>query len=66
MANTSIKIELYHIPVNELSSNEKLGYLLLKLKEAQTIDPSSNDRVKIIELIFYVQFINTFLLMKCR
>lgn len=44
VANTSIKIDFYHIPVNESIPN-KLGYLLLSLKEAQIIDPSSNDRV---------------------
>jgi len=46
MANTSIRVECFHIPTNESSPNEKLGYLILKIKEAQTIDPTSNDRVK--------------------
>jgi len=46
MASTSIKIEFYHIPVNESSPSEKLGYLIMKLKEAQTIDPLSNDRIE--------------------
>jgi len=61
MANTSVRVEFYHKPTNESISNKKLGYLLLNLKEAQTIDPSSNDRVKNINLIFYVQFKNTYI-----
>lgn len=45
MSNTSIKVECFHIPINKSDSNEKLGYLLLKVKGAQTINPTSNDRV---------------------
>lgn len=45
MSNTSIKIECFHIPTNKSSSKEMLGYLLLKVKGAQTINPTSNDRV---------------------
>jgi len=45
MSNTSIKIECFHVPIHKSSSNEMLGYLLLKLKGAQTINPTSNDRV---------------------
>lgn len=45
MSNASIKIECYNIPNNKSSSNIKLGYLMLKVKEAQTIKPTSNDRV---------------------
>lgn len=45
MCNASIKIECIRVPIDKLSSNEKLGYLLLKVKGAQTINPTSNDRV---------------------
>jgi len=45
MSNASIKVECFRIPIDTLSSNEKLGYLLLKVKGAQTINPTSNDRV---------------------
>jgi len=45
MFNTSIKIECFHVPINKSSPNEILGYLLLKVKGAQTIDPTSNDHV---------------------
>jgi len=45
MSNASIKIECFRVPIDKLSSNEKLGYLLLKVKGAQTINPTSNDRV---------------------
>jgi len=45
MSNTSIRVECYHVPINKSSSNKKLGYLLLKVKGAQTINPKSNDRV---------------------
>jgi len=45
MLNTSIKIECFHVPINKSSPNEILGYLLLKVKGAQTINPTSNDRV---------------------
>ncbi|KAF0764562.1 putative leucine-rich repeat-containing protein [Aphis craccivora] len=47
MSNTSIRVECFHIPINKTSSNEKLGYLLLKLKGAQTINPISSDRIDI-------------------
>ncbi|XP_003247754.1 uncharacterized protein LOC100571528 isoform X1 [Acyrthosiphon pisum] len=46
MSNTSIKIECFHVPINKSSPKEILGYLLLKVKGAQTIDPTSNDRVE--------------------
>lgn len=46
MSNTSIKIECFHIPTNKSSSKEMLGYLLLKVKGAQTINPTSNDRIE--------------------
>eukprot|EP00102_Acyrthosiphon_pisum_P008449 XP_003245099.1 PREDICTED: probable E3 ubiquitin-protein ligase bre1 [Acyrthosiphon pisum] len=47
MFNTSIKIECFHVPINKSNPQEiLLGYLLLKVKAAQTIDPTSNDRVK--------------------
>jgi len=45
MDNTSIRVECFRIPTDKSSSNEKLGYLLLKVKGAQTINPASNDRV---------------------
>lgn len=45
MSNASIKVECFRIPTNESTSNEKLGYLLLSIKEAQTINAKSNDRV---------------------
>jgi len=45
MDNTSIRVECFRIPIDKSSSNEKLGYLLLKVKGAQTINPTSNDRV---------------------
>lgn len=45
MSNASIRIECFRIPIDKLSSNEKLGYLLLKVKGAQTFNPVSNDRV---------------------
>lgn len=51
MSNASVRVECFHIPINERSSNERLGYLLLKLKGAQTIDPASNDRVSKISFI---------------
>lgn len=43
MANTSIKVECFHIPPKK--EPIKLGYFFLKLKGAQVIYPSSNDRV---------------------
>ncbi|VVC34125.1 Hypothetical protein CINCED_3A005839 [Cinara cedri] len=46
MSNTSVKIECIHIPANKSSSNEKLGYLLFNLKDAQTINSISNDRIE--------------------
>uniref|UniRef100_A0A2S2NP52 Centrosomal protein n=1 Tax=Schizaphis graminum TaxID=13262 RepID=A0A2S2NP52_SCHGA len=46
MYNASIRIECFHIPIDKLSSNKKLGYLLLKIKGAQTINPTSNDRIE--------------------
>ncbi|CAI6353611.1 unnamed protein product [Macrosiphum euphorbiae] len=46
MFNTSIKIECFHVPINKSSPNEILGYLLLKVKGAQTIDPTSNDHIE--------------------
>ncbi|XP_015379772.1 PREDICTED: putative leucine-rich repeat-containing protein DDB_G0290503 isoform X2 [Diuraphis noxia] len=46
MSNASIKVECFRIPIDKLSSNEKLGYLLLKVKGAQTINPTSNDRIE--------------------
>ncbi|XP_026818802.1 RING finger protein PFF0165c-like isoform X1 [Rhopalosiphum maidis] len=46
MSNASIRIECFRIPIDKLSSNEKLGYLLLKVKGAQTINPTSNDRIE--------------------
>lgn len=45
MSNTSIRVECFRIPTEKFSTNEKLGYLLLKVKGAQTINPTSNDRV---------------------
>lgn len=45
MDNTSIRVECFRIPIDKSSSYEKLGYLLLKLKGAQIINPTSNDRV---------------------
>ncbi|XP_060848425.1 uncharacterized protein LOC132927855 [Rhopalosiphum padi] len=47
MSNTSIRVECFHVPINKTSPNEKLGYLLLKVKGAQTINPTSNDRIEI-------------------
>jgi len=52
MFNTSIKIECFHVPINKSSPKEILGYLLLKVKRAQTIDPTSNDRVSNTNFIF--------------
>ncbi|XP_060860293.1 uncharacterized protein LOC132937486 [Metopolophium dirhodum] len=46
MFNTSIKIECFYVPINKSNPKETLGYLLLKVKEAQTIDPTSNDRIE--------------------
>lgn len=46
MSNTSIRVECFRIPINKFSSNEKLGYLLLKVKGAQTINSTSNDRIE--------------------
>ncbi|KAE9523683.1 hypothetical protein AGLY_015901 [Aphis glycines] len=46
MSNASIRIECFRIPIDKSSSNEKLGYLLLKVKGAQTINPASNDRIE--------------------
>ncbi|KAL4104173.1 hypothetical protein QTP88_019484 [Uroleucon formosanum] len=46
MSNTSIKIECFHVPINKSIPNKILGYLLLKVKGAQTIDPTSNDRIE--------------------
>ncbi|CAI6360696.1 unnamed protein product [Macrosiphum euphorbiae] len=46
MSNASIKIECFHVPINKSSPKEILGYLLLKVKGAQTIDPTSNDRIE--------------------
>lgn len=51
MSNASIRIECFHIPINKSSSREKLGYLLLKLKGAQTLSTTSNDRVSNSEFI---------------
>lgn len=49
MLNTSVKIECINLP-----ANKRLGYLLLKIKEAQTVDPTSNDRVSnIVYIILY-------------
>lgn len=45
MANASIRIECYNIPNKKSSSNIRLGYVLLKVKGAQTKDLTSNDRV---------------------
>ncbi|XP_025415989.1 shootin-1-like isoform X2 [Sipha flava] len=47
MSNASIRIECFHVPINKSSSREKLGYLILKLKGAQTLSATSNDRVEI-------------------
>lgn len=52
MSNTSIKIECFHVPINKSIPNKILGYLLLKVKGAQTIDPTSNDRVSNNNFIF--------------
>jgi len=52
MSNTSIKIECFHVPINKSIPKEILGYLLLKVKGAQTIDPTSNDRVSKKNFIF--------------
>jgi len=52
MSNTSIKIECFHVPINKSNPKEILGYLLLKVKGAQTIDPTSNDRVSNNNFIF--------------
>ncbi|XP_022177803.1 putative leucine-rich repeat-containing protein DDB_G0290503 isoform X2 [Myzus persicae] len=46
MSNTSIRVECFRIPIDKSSSNEKLGYLLLKVKGAQTFNPTSNDRIE--------------------
>lgn len=57
MSNTSVRIECIHLPANKSSSNERLGYLLFKVKEAQTVNPASHDRVSNVDLIL----INTIL-----
>lgn len=48
MSQTSIKIECIYILAN--SSTEKLGYVLLRIKEAQTLNPMSNDQVSNIDI----------------
>lgn len=45
MSCASIRVECYHLPINKSISNEKLGYVLLKIKGAQTVNPESNERV---------------------
>lgn len=45
MSCASIRVECYHLPLNKSKSNEKLGYILLKVKGAQTVNPESNERV---------------------
>ncbi|VVC45105.1 Hypothetical protein CINCED_3A014279 [Cinara cedri] len=44
MSQTSIKIECIHILANNLT--EKLGYVLLRIKEAQTVNLMSNDQME--------------------
>lgn len=51
MANTSVRIECIHLPANKSSLSIRLGYILLKVKEAQTVNPTSYDRVSNIDLI---------------
>ncbi|CAI6353326.1 unnamed protein product [Macrosiphum euphorbiae] len=46
MDNASIRVECFRIPIDKSNSNERLGYLLLKVKGAQTIYPTSNDRIE--------------------
>lgn len=52
MSNASIRIECFHVPNYNSSKIVKLGYLLLKLKEAQTLSIPSNDRVSNIGFIY--------------
>lgn len=54
MSNASIRIECFYVPINKSSSSEKLGYLLLKLKGAQTLSTTSNDRVSFIGYTFLI------------
>lgn len=63
MSNTSVRIECINLPANKSSSNERLGYLLFKVKEAQTVNPASNDRVsnvylKLMHTIIYYLLVN--------
>lgn len=53
MSNASIRIDCYNIPNNKSNANIRLGYLMLRVKEAQIMNPSSNDRVSYIGFIFY-------------
>ncbi|XP_025415880.1 kinetochore protein SLK19-like isoform X2 [Sipha flava] len=47
MSNASIRIDCYNIPNNKFNANIRLGYLMLKVKEAQTMNPTSNDRIEV-------------------
>lgn len=51
MSCASIKVECYHLPINKSKPNEKLGYILLKVKGAQTVNPESNERVSYVASI---------------
>ncbi|XP_025415963.1 uncharacterized protein LOC112687455 [Sipha flava] len=45
MSNASIRINCYNIPNNKSNANIRLGYLMLKVKEAQIMNSTSNDRI---------------------
>lgn len=49
MSNASIKIECFHVPTNESNITTRLGYILLKIKEAQTINQLFFERVSTID-----------------
>jgi len=54
MSNSSVKVECFRIPTNESTPAERLGYLLLKIKGAQTINPNSNERVSNIYIVLII------------
>lgn len=49
MSNASIKIECFHIPTNDSNITTRLGYFLLKIKEAQIINQLFYERVSTID-----------------
>jgi len=65
MSNASIRVECFRIPIDKFSSDEKLGYLLLKVKGAQTINPTSNDRVSNNNFRFSYMSILCYLIICC-